>query len=200
MASICRVQARVAGTSGLPGLFTAYFSIAGGVATSAEAVDVAARVRAFFDAIKAYHATGVTIDVSGDVASYNDATGGITGITSNAPPAQVVATGTNELPSASMLGLRFSTALVINRRILRGRSFIGPLSTTTSTNAGLPTSAAATGLATAASANLASGATASKHVVWSRPKGTPPLGGASSQVLGYSADATKFWILRSRRD
>lgn len=198
MASIGRVTAEIRGTTGLPGLSVSYWSLAGAAATSLEAADVVARVRAFWQGLITQLASGVTVDVLGEVDAYDVATGAVTGLTLTASPAQVVSTGGSELPSATQLGLQLRTNTIVGRRILKGRSFIGPLTTGANTGQGVPTSTAMSTLVTA-SASLATGSTASVQQVWHRPRGNPPLGGVAGAIVGYNADSV-FWYLRSRRD
>ena len=95
-----------------------------------------------------------------------------------------------------MAGLRFSTALVINRRILRGRLFIGPLHLAANL-LGDPTASLVAALATQGAA-LATGGTGSTHLVWHRPP-NGISGGQASVVTSYDGDQ-RFWVLRSRRD
>lgn len=198
MPSIIKVVAEIRGTTGLPGLSASYWSAAGTIGTSAECADVVGRVRAFWQALITQLASGVTVDVSNICESYDVATGNITGVTLVSTPAQVVSTGGSELPSATQLGLQLRTNLVVGRRLLKGRSFIGPLTTGANTGQGQPTSTALSTLSTA-TGSLTTGATASVMQVWHRPKGSPASGGQASAVVGY-APASKFWYLRSRRD
>lgn len=197
MASVNKVTALLTGAAGLPGYQNLYFSSAGSVMTSAEATDVCGRVRAFWDSLKAYLAVGVQVDVDGTVEAYDAASGNLLGVQAVSAPASVVSTGTALLPPATQGGLRFKSGTVVSNRILQGRTFVGPLTTNAATSGGKPTSALITQLATAGGL-LATGGTASVHLVWHRP-GPAHSGGQSAGVISYIA-ATDFWVLRSRRD
>jgi len=192
---LCRVKSVITGASGLPGLGTAYFVPAAAVATTAEATDVAARVRAFWLGVAPNLESGTNVAVSGVVDSLDPATGTLVGQTVGTTPAVVNATGTSASPTATMLGLRLATGAVVNGRLLKGRWFIGPLSSGTN-NGGVPLAAALTNLLSGTSGML-TGTTGAYPCVWHRPK--LGVGGAAYQVTGYSAD-TRFWYLRSRRD
>lgn len=191
---VARVQAVISAASGLPGLNTFYFGV-GAVATVPEATDIAARVRAFWESFKANLAVGVVVDVDPTVETFDTATGALLGITAATAPAQVVSTGANSLPRATMMGLRLNTSLILANRLLKGRSFVGPLVQGTNNN-GQPTAAARTALLTAG-ALLQTGATAAVLSVWHRPVNS--AGGNVGPVVVLDVD-TRFWVLRSRRD
>lgn len=194
--TVAKVTTLIQGTSGLPGYQVLYFSVAGSVATGAEANDITGRVRAFWDGVKSIMAASVTMVTSPTVVSYGTNTGGVNGITTAVAPTGVISTGTGELPSATMLGLQLGTNVVTSRRLLIGRSFIGPLATAASTSAGVPTSTARSAVITAAGL-LTTGATSSQLQVFHRPR----AGGSGSSAPVVSLDcALKFWYLRSRRD
>jgi hypothetical protein len=195
MASIIRVRSTIQGTTGLPGVSTAFFSAAGTVATAAEATDVAARVRAFWLSAAGILAAGVTVLTSGVVDSLNETTGFLTGQTTGTTPGLVTSSGTGEAPSATMMGLRLSTGTVVGSRLLQGRWFVGPLAANVNSG-GVPTAAAVTALLSGTTGML-TGTTSSVPRVWHRPKAH--LGGGAFAVTGYSADV-RFWYLRSRRD
>lgn len=195
--TISRVRATISGVSGLPGLYTAYFSGSAGVTTVAEANDVCARVRALWNQVKGDLAASVTVLVSPLVDSLDTITGALTGrTTASSVPTVVTSSGTGELPPFTMGGLRLLTAGVVNGRLLQGRSFIGPLATASSSS-GVPSAGFVTDM-NAAGLLLVSGATALINVVWHRPSPSH-TGGLSSLVTSYSADS-KLWVLRSRRD
>jgi hypothetical protein len=195
--TVSRVRAQIAGVSGLPGLYTAYFSGSAGVTSIAEANDVCARVRVLWNQVKGDLAAGVTVLVSPVVDTLDTATGALLGRTAaSSVPAVVTSTGTGELPPFTMGGLKLLTAGVVNGRLLQGRSFIGPLATASS-NSGVPSAGFSSDMTTGAT-GLVSGATALINVVWHRPSATH-VGGAVSLVTSYAADS-KLWVLRSRRD
>jgi len=196
--AIARVRAVVGGVSGLPGLSTFYFHIAGTSVTAAEANDVTGRVRLCWDAFKALLAAGTTVLVQQGVDVLDSASGALLAKGSaTAAPAVVTSTGVGELPPATAMGLRLFTAVVIGGRALQGRAFLSPLSTNAAT-AGVPSSTAITA-ANAAGAALLTGATGSTCVVWHRPS-IAHTGGLAADVSSVGADSAKLWVLRSRRD
>jgi hypothetical protein len=195
--SIMRVQFQITGLGGLPGVHTTYWNGASSNPIAADALDVAARVRAFWDSFKANMANGVVIGCNQPVTILNSATGDLVSLLSAGAPANVTGTGTGELPKATQLLLRYNTQLVVNGRLLKGRSFIGPLSTTAN-SLGSVVAGTNTALLTAA-ALLVTGATASQQVVWHRPTDAAPTGGVVSVVTSYATNP-EFSVLRSRRD
>lgn len=197
MATLARVRAVLAGASGLPGLYSAYFNIAGTTPTLAEANDVCGRVRAMWNGVATLLAPGMTVTVDPVVISLDAATGALLGSTAATPVSVVTGTGAAEAPAATMLGLQLITGVVVGGRFVRGRSFIGPVAVATN-SAGVPTAGSRTSLASAG-LSLLTGATGSTLVVWSRPDPITHVGGGASNVSSVAADS-KFWVLRSRRD
>lgn len=198
MATIARVRAVISGASGLPGLFTAYFKGTTAVPSSAEANDMGARVRAYWQQLHSDLAAGTTVQVDGTVDTLDDVSGTLTGRAGmTSVPAVVTSSGTGELPPATAAGLRYITTTIFGTRILQGRSFVSPLALASSTS-GQPSSGLVADL-NAAGPLLATGATAVTHAVWHRPSASH-TGGGSATVTGYSADSGKLWVLRSRRD
>lgn len=195
--SIMRIRFQITGLGGLPGVHTTYWNGASSTPTVADATDCAGRVRAFWDGIKGLLAAGVTITCNVPADVLDVPTAALLTQLSVGAPANVVSTGSAELPKATMLLLRYNTGLVINRRLLRGRSFIGPLATNTNAN-GSPTTTALNTLVTSA-ALLNTGATASSLVVWHRPTDLAPSSGQVAGVISYASN-TEFSVLRSRRD
>lgn len=195
--SIMRVRFNITGLTGLPGLHTTYWTGASSSPIAADALDVVARVRAFWDSFKGQMAAGVTIGCNQPVDLVNETTGILVGQLGAGSPANVAATGSGSLPSASMILLRYNTGLIVNGRRLQGRSFIGPVATGTNTG-GDVVAGTNTALLTAA-ALMNTGATSSLLVVWHRPSAANPSGGLTSPVTSYATN-TEFSVLRSRRD
>lgn len=193
-----RVRSTLTYGSGGPGLNTIYWSPAGAVAVSADAADAVARVRAFWLAIAGVFASTMTIQVQSDVTRINPADGTLQGTLSPTAPASVVGTlGTAIGPIAAMALMRLRTNQIINNRQLRGRWYLGPISTGTVTASGVIGSSLITTMNNAATAMLTGGATSSAPVVWHRP---PSAGlGIAAPVNGCSA-WDQVAVLRSRRD
>lgn len=197
MASIMRVRWLITGLTGLPGVHTTYWTGASSTPVQADATDVSGRVRAFWDGFKTVLAAGVTVSTAASVEVLDVATGTLVGQLGPGSQTSVVSTGANELPAATMMLLKLSTATVLNGRRLQGRSFIGPLGTGANTN-GKVTPASNTTLLTASNA-LFTGATSSALVVWHRPDRVTHLGGVVAPVT-VAGTAIDFAVLRSRRD
>lgn len=195
--AIMRVRFQIQGTTGLPGLHTTYWTGASSNPVAADALDVVARVRAFWNACVTLIPNTVTVSCNQAVDVLDQITGALTGQLAAGSPANVLGTGTGELPRATMMLLRYNTAMVINRRRLMGRSFIGPNAQLVNNN-GSVLAASQTALLTAAT-QLNSGATASQLVVWHRPTDLAPAGGLTAPVISYATN-TEFSVLRSRRD
>jgi hypothetical protein len=197
MAPISRVRATIAYGLGGPGLGTFYFGSNTGSPTSAELLDMVARVRAFYNGLTALITPSTSVLVQGQVDTIDEATGTLIRSDSTTPPAAVVGTGTTtQLPPATAFVCQLNTSTVIGGRILRGRSFVGPLSALASTTSGAPTTAAGTAAVGAGTALLAVTTTISPRV-WHRPKAAGSgASGAITGVTGWSS----FGSLRSRRD
>lgn len=197
MAQITRVRCVLGGTSGLPGLMTAYYTSPNVPPTAGDITDATGRVRAFWVAVAGQLAAGVTAQVQQSCDLIDSATGDLQGrVNASALPALVTSTGTQELPPATAGGIRLVTNTVIFRRVVQGRIFVSPLALAANTN-GLPSAGLIAALGTAGTA-LGTGGTGIINVVWHRPD-VAHSGGSVATVTGYSVDASKLWVLRSRR-
>jgi hypothetical protein len=195
--AIMRVRFTLSSLEGLPGLHTTYWNGASSTPVQADATDVAARVRAFWNSLAGQMANALVIAPVAGVDILDQTTGALVGGLNSGSLASVTGSGTGSLPSATMLLLKYGTGVIVGGRRLQGRSFIGPVSTAVNTG-GNPTAASATALVTAA-AFLTSGATASQLVVWHRPSVAAPAGGSVAPVTIFGT-AIEFAVLRSRRD
>lgn len=196
MPDLIRVRAVLSGWPGGPGLNTWYFGKPTAPLTNADAADVVARVRVFWDSIKAVFPTSFKVDVSGAPDTLDIQSGTLTGTLAGGSPAQVVGTGGAAYNMfAGMILLRGATTQVINGRRLSSRSFIGPVSSSTD-NAGSPDAAFRTAIQNAANVTL-TGTTTSFPGAWHRP-----VNGSGGSLQGISTFTTApfFAVLRSRRD
>jgi len=197
MANISRVRATINYGLGGPGLGTFYFASNTGIPTSAELLDMVARVRAFYAALANFLTTGTSVLVQGQVDTIDEATGTLIRSDSTTPPAAVVGVGSaNQLPPTTAIVVQLNTATVIGGRILRGRSFVGPLNITAATGSGGPVTGVGTAAVAAGTALLAVTSTIIPRI-WHRPKA--PGSGASGAITGATAWSS-FGSLRSRRD
>ena len=193
MAPLLRTRARITGTTGLPGLSTFYWIPT--TAGSTEATAALAGVRSYFEAVKGLLAPAVTITYDQAVDVINDATGVLENQLTATAQSATTSTGTASAPPANQLGLTLNTGQVVAGRVLRGRTFLGPVDTGAFTAGGVPTGTAKTTLGTGGAALLAVGPP--DLAVWHRPKNGS--GGLALGVVGVAA-ATEVWVLRSRRD
>jgi hypothetical protein len=194
---IMRIRTVIQGIQGLPGLSTVYAKGAAATPVNADGTDMLARVRAFWLPLAGSMPTGVTVSVNGQVDIINEADGSLAGSLSLASPAAVNGSGGSALPIAAAIVLQEQTGVIIAGRRLRGRSFISPVSTGTSTNGFVANATGATIIA--AALTTLTGATTSAPVVWHRPN---PKGAANGSVSVITAFAVgpNFGVLRSRRD
>lgn len=201
MANLLRIRSVISGWSGGPGLTTFYFDPGVVTVDAAMVTGVTGRVRAYFDAWKAFmpNANSVVVDPVCDIL--DPANGSLSGqVSAGAAPSIVVGTG-GALPGPAFVCAvgRLTTNSFIGGRRLRGRTFAGPLS------AAFTDSLAPEGGLTAAVQNgliaVNTPAGGPGLVVWHRPKkvGTaPPSGGAVAGVINTSV-STSFGVLKSRR-
>jgi hypothetical protein len=195
--SIMRIRTVISGSQGLPGLSTTYANGAGVTPITADAADMVARVRAFWDGIKALLPNTSIILVSGQVDLLDPANGELSGGLSTTAPGAVLGTGTESLPQASAILLQCETGVIIAGRRLRGRTFISPVDQVTNVD-GLVSSTSRSTIITSATVSL-TGVTTSVPVVWHRPSAAAPSGGSVSPVTSYNV-GSNFAVLRSRRD
>jgi hypothetical protein len=184
---------------GLPGYTNLYWRPGTGGGSTADASDIAARVRACWLACVGALVTGMTLQVSGVTEAIEDTTGALTGVFTGTTPAVVTGTGGGSLaPRGSGWTVQANTDLIVGRRFLKGRTFLAPLPTTAFNASGTPLGFGA--VATAFNAMLTGGSTASFPVIWSRPiVGTGARAGTSGPVTLYAVSQVPT-LLRSRRD
>ena len=193
MATIYRTRAAITGVNGLPGLSTFYWR--SGTPSNSEATTVLSAVRSYFESAKGLLASGVIVTYDQSVDLLNDVSGELQAQYTSTAQSATVSTGSSEAPPANQLGLTLQTGVVVNGRVLRGRTFLGPVTADVFTAGGIPSGAAKTTLATAGA--LLTAVTTTFLVVWHRP--TNGSGGISLQCTDVTP-ATKAWVLRSRRD
>lgn len=191
-----RNRAQITGLTGLPGLFTAYF-VGSTPATTAEATEAAARVRAFWEAIKANIWSPASIVFTGVCDVLDPATGTLTGGLSGTLPVATTGGDTfQSLPLGVAALLRYSTSSIVAGRRVKGHAFIGPMTENVNGADGKPSSTLQASLASAGAALGTTIVTPLAHVVWHRPGGAGA--GAAVAVTGYSS--SDVWsMLRSRR-
>lgn len=201
MAVILRVQARWGGFTGSPGYSVFHFrDFAGGDPVTQDATDAAARVRTFFDAIKAYLPFGVTVQVESDVPVLEETNGELQTVLTAASQTVVTGNASSVAPFASPVGgvITWRTNGVREGRRVRGRTFLVPLSSAAFQADGSLLSAALTTFQTAAGA-LSTGTGTPDLGVWARPTTKVAADGIWYAVSSYSIPDMGA-VLRSRRD
>lgn len=186
MADIMRIPVVWTGGTGLPGV-NMFF----GETVVPSAV---ADILAFFDDIKSLMPSSVTVQVPSSGDLIDDVTGELSGTWSNSEGGSV--TGTSGVSYAAGVGvaIQWNTNGVRNRRRIRGRTFVAPLTGDLFQADGTINSSAFTLLGVAANL-LASGG---KLVIWSRPTSTTSGDGDSNLVLSATVP-DRITALRSRR-
>lgn len=211
MASIGRVKIEWSGFQGGPGLTVLHFG-SPDLATfgQAEANDAVAKADALIQALKPYTPYQSAMKTMPDVEALDVATGALQSVYNTTPAAATVSTGTlgTKFTAASGAVITWKTNTVKNRRRMRGRSFLVPLSINIVEQNGTldPTFTAA--LNTAATALRATGSV-TRLQVYARPvkdftiPGTDVSytfnGGKAGEVIGHVIP-DKVAVLRSRRD
>ncbi len=193
---LLRVRAVGTGWTGGPGLSTFYFDSGVAAVDAALATGVTGRVRAYFDAVKAYYSTGVAWTVDPVVDALDPTDGSLSGqVVAGSAPATVVGTAAVSSGPAfvAAVGKLRTNTFWAGRRI-QGRTFLSPLANTftdsTSVEGGLQ-AAQTTGLNAILTAGGGPGL-----VVWHRPKNG--AGGFMAGVVSVSSSST-FGVLKSRR-
>lgn len=176
--------------------------VGGGVSTfytdSTHLAAALTNLNAFWEAVKPYLPSTVTVLVPGDGASYDDVTGAVSGGWAAGTATIHTGTSTNPYSAPSGAAINWTTGTIVGRRRLQGRTFLVPLTTNAYQEDGTLSPTALTALRTAAAALLtASGDFLFK--VWSRPSVANSGAGTSAYIAGSNVP-DKAAVLRSRRD
>lgn len=156
-----RIAVSWQGWPGAPGV-SQHFQTGGIVQANIDAV------RSFYNALVTLIPSGLTIQVPSIGDDIDDASGLIVGSWSVATtPAVVTGTGAGAYAGNAGAVIHWQTALVVNRRRVRGRTFIVPLVSTAYDTAGSLSTAAQGVLQTAANGLIA--ALTPNYCVWHRP-------------------------------
>lgn len=188
MVDLARVRVSWQGWPGSPGVSTFYLT------DSPTQLHIDA-IRAFFNSIAGSLPTGLTVTVpaSGDVI--DDASGLIVDSWAVVtPPTVVTGTGTGNYAGNAGAVVHWLTSTVLNRRRIRGRTFLVPLVATAYDTAG---SLSTTMISTlSAAATTMTSALGTNFRVWHRPANGGA--GASAVVTGFRVPDLAV-SLRSRR-
>lgn len=188
MATLNKIPVSWQSWPGAPGVST-FYTLGGDLDS-----DVAA-LRAFFNAHIALLPSGLLIQVPGLGDTIDDVTGQINGAwNATSAPANVTGTGAGVYAGNAGAVVHWLTALVINGRRVRGRTFMVPLIGSSYDSSGSLGTGTITTIQTAATTLIT--AMAGRMRVWHRPAGG--LGGGSGAV--DSARVPDLAVsLRSRR-
>lgn len=135
-----------------------------------------------------------------EVDALEDSTGLITAAWTGVDPGSVTGTGaaSDALSPAQALLIKSTTALVVGRKLLKGRTYLPGFTEAFSDVNGRP--AAGLSLWTAAfTGMLTGGTTASFPVVYHRPNPKKAVVGTSGPVTGYQANLNYWGVQRRRR-
>jgi hypothetical protein len=186
MADIERIRCPWSGFPGAPGVSTFY---------ATDAILLRPKLKTFFDAVKAYLPSNVTINYDGAGDRIDEFTGQLTGSWSTAAALAPTVGSLGQVYAAPVgMCVNWITATILHGRRLRGRTFLVPVQQDTATGVPNP-------LAITAIQNAANALAGSELLVWSRPT-KPPLParpGGSGPVTSAKV-SPKYVVLRSRRD
>lgn len=198
-APIGRVQVIMSGFAGAPGLMQFYWNGGTpGVFVSADATAAIAAVRAFLLACVGAFSTQVSMQVQPSVEVLEASTGALIGIVAGTAVAVVAGTGSGTALTAEGPLVQWITSTVVDRRLLRGRTFFTPSASAAMATTGTVLPATTSTIIAAATTYAAS--SPAQPVIWHRPVpfGTGTNGQAAPIVAVGSP--SKVAVLRSRRD
>lgn len=190
-----RFTTRMTGPAGAPYYSTQYF----GGTEQAEADEVTEALHDFWDAIKGFITTGVSIQIQPEVEVVNPLNGLIENVlTSNS--IAIASTGNAALPKATQGLVRLRTNAFVAGRRVQGRVFIPALANDAQLT-GIPSAAFMTGVANAAEAmRVALEPGNADWSVWSRPVTGEGARDGSNHPISSVSVWNQFAVLRSRRD
>lgn len=186
MANIDKLVCRWDGFVGGPG-YTIFYATPG--------AGVRAHILTFWDAIREWLPSIVTISVPNGGDTLDDATGTLTGSWSSGVASTHLGQGTGNFPAPAGAAVTWDTDGIANGRRVRGRTFLVPCSGQAFAADGTLYEPFLTDLRLAAGALVDSAAGA--LLVWHRP--VAGAGGSSHAVVDARV-SDKAAVLRSRRD
>lgn len=187
MANIARLRVTVTGAGVVgPGLMTLY--------QDAAAVGLPAATVTFLNAIKNNFPDDVTFTVPGGGDTFDASTGTLNGVWTDGGGGTVTGTDTGGFQLGAGFRVKWGTAGIVNRRRVRGTTFLVPAASAVFGTDGRITAASSASLTTALNAFFAS--VSGKLVVWSRPTASR-LG--SMHVVTSATIPSLPTSLRSRR-
>lgn len=192
--TISRVTAQWTGFNGAPGYTNFYFR---DLADSDQAFLARNQVSAFFNSIKTYLPSVVSVTTQNPIDVIDEATGQIVGFGPSSETVPIVVGGsTRGYSGASGAVVSWETDGVRNGRRVRGRTFLVPLSSSAYDESGTLTAEVQTAIQDAAT-GLVTDTSVLEMLVWSRPKAGS---GGEAHVITSARVPDMAAILRSRRD
>jgi hypothetical protein len=185
MADLRKVLVTWNGATGLPGL-SVFYTLA--------ADDVTTNLGTFFTAIKGLFPTGMTWSIPAAGDQISDNSGQLTGGWVGGTAATVTCTGVTKYAAGTGSFVQWGTAIIVNNRRLKGRTFLAPLSNDQYDTDGTILTASVTTLNTALGTLVGAG----KLRVFHRPP-RHTFSGGTSAVITSGVCADKTTSLRTRR-
>lgn len=189
MATIGRVRVVWTGVAGAPYYSNFYFS---GVTDPTSAQDAVDYVDTFLSGFSTSLASALIATGDPEVQLINDADGSLLGSEAVTPLSVTCSGGADILPRFTQGVIQWKTGVVVNGRLLRGRTYIPGFVEVSNVAGGVPLSTLVTSASALAQA-LSDEPSPPHLVVWSRTHGV------SSPVLS-GAMWNQWGTLRSRRD
>lgn len=199
-----RVRTVITGVSGGPWYTNFYF---GHTAAGQPAADWGkTRTLAWWDALRVNMVAGAQITVLGEVPAYDAVTGEVIRVYGGQDTTRATQLAGDPLPPANQMFVKFSTAEVRRRRLIRGGAFIPRMPEAGSVD-GRPDAGLRTAAQNALNALISPPAPdgTGNLCVWARPRDVQVVG-ATIRLPGVAALVenasikTEFAVLRSRRD
>lgn len=199
--SLVRVQTVWTGVAGSP-YYTNIYAI--GPITTNNGNDMATAWRVFLNSLTATLANGLVATIDPEILEFNEVDGTVTGAGTTTQAAVVMNGGTDRLPPANQLLIRWSTAGIVHNRRVRGRTFLPGAQEGHNDLSGNPAPAIGTPVTTGLQAYLTT--MAGRARIWAQPHNPDPADpnnparpGSQHAITGFTI--APYWaVLRSRRD
>lgn len=199
MANLIRVVINWTGGQGLPGFTNLHFrNQTPGIINQAVVDDAVTKADAFLASIRSAITSSVTTQLDSTIPEIDETDGKIQAFWTGTVAAGAVGTGGGTYSAPSGAVVNWKTDAVRDGRLLRGRSFLVPLSTLAYEDDGSINATRLTTLRDAADA-LVGGTGDSRLVVFGRPNNLALDNGVSAEVTVANVP-DKAAILTSRRD
>jgi hypothetical protein len=194
-----RFQIGVAGGT-RPYLFQTFWRPGTSGGSVADATDILARVRANLFGARSTWGPGTSAQAVTEVDAIEDTSGLIVAAWTGTDPGVVTGTGSasDALSPAQALIIKSTTALVVGRKLLKGRTYLPGFTEGQSDNNGRPASTLSL-WSLGFAGMLTGGTTASFPVVWHRPHPKGATNGTSGPITGYQAQLNYWGVQRRRR-